>query len=139
MRTLYGTLKEGENRRCIVCCQQTASLLAHGFACFRRISSRLQVLSLTSRCGLLVDPSALTMHRGRTIKTFPIMSSFQSLTYLLTPWNRVLLVKLSGSQLIKKFLSFYGTRRFITAFTNSRNLFISRASSIHSMPLPPTS
>jgi len=79
------------------------------------------------------------MHWGSTFKKFPIMSSFQSLTYLLTPRNRVLPLKLSGSQQIKEFLSFYGTRMFITAFTNARHLFISWASSIQSIPLPPTS
>jgi len=40
------------------------------------------------------------------------------LTYLLTPWCRVLLEKLTGFQLVKKFPAFHGTRRFITAFTN---------------------
>ena len=35
------------------------------------------------------------------------------LTYLLTPWSRVLLEKLTGFQLVKKFPAFYGTRRFI--------------------------
>ena len=38
------------------------------------------------------------------------------LTYLLTPWCRVLLEKLTGLQLVKKFSAFYGTRSFITAF-----------------------
>ena len=32
--------------------------------------------------------------------------------YLLTPWCRVLLEKLTGLQLVKKFPAFYGTRRF---------------------------
>ena len=32
------------------------------------------------------------------------------LTYLLTPWSRVLLEKLTGSQLVKKFPAFYGSR-----------------------------
>jgi hypothetical protein len=31
------------------------------------------------------------------------------LTYLLTPWSRVPLEKLTGFQLVKKFLAFYGT------------------------------
>ena len=31
------------------------------------------------------------------------------LTYLLTPWCRVLLEKLTGLQLVKKFPAFYGT------------------------------
>jgi hypothetical protein len=38
-----------------------------------------------------------------------------NITYLLTPWSRVLLEKLTGLQLVKKFPAFYGTRRFITA------------------------
>ena len=40
------------------------------------------------------------------------------LTYLLTPWRRVLLEKLTGLQLVKKFPTFYGTRKFITALTS---------------------
>jgi hypothetical protein len=44
------------------------------------------------------------------------------LTYLLTPWSRVLLEKLTGFQLVKKFPAFHGTRRFITAFTSARYL-----------------
>jgi len=34
---------------------------------------------------------------------------------LVTPWSRVLLEKLTGSPLVKKFPALYGTRRFITA------------------------
>jgi hypothetical protein len=56
------------------------------------------------------------------------------LTYLLTLWSRVLLEKLTGSQLIKKFSAFYGTRRFITEFTSARHLSLSWASSIQSIP-----
>jgi len=37
-------------------------------------------------------------------------------------------------QLVKKFPAFYGTRRFITAFTNARHLSLSWASSIQSIP-----
>ena len=43
-------------------------------------------------------------------------------TYLLTPWCRVLLEKLTGLQLVKKFPAFHGTRRFITALTSVRHL-----------------
>jgi hypothetical protein len=42
--------------------------------------------------------------------------------YLLTQWSRDLLEKLTISQLVKKFLAFYGTRRFITASTDSFHL-----------------
>ena len=63
----------------------------------------------------------------------------QTLTYLLiTPWKRVLLEKVTGSQLVKKFPAFYGSRRFITAFTSVRHLSLSWATSIQSMPSHPT-
>ena len=42
---------------------------------------------------------------------------------LLTPWSGVLLEKLSGFQLGEKLPAFYGTRRFITAFTSARHLY----------------
>jgi hypothetical protein len=42
-------------------------------------------------------------------------------TYLLTPWSRVLLEKLTGLQVVKKFPAFYGTRRFIAAYTSARH------------------
>ena len=42
-----------------------------------------------------------------------ICSPTYLLTYLLTPWCRVLLEKLTGLQLAKKFPAFYGTRRLL--------------------------
>jgi hypothetical protein len=45
--------------------------------------------------------------------------------FLLNPWSRVLLENLTGSQLVKKFSAFYGTRRFINAFANARHLSLS--------------
>ena len=44
------------------------------------------------------------------------------LTYLITPWSRVLLEKLASLQLVKKFPAFYGTRRFLTALTSTRHI-----------------
>ena len=44
--------------------------------------------------------------------------------YLLTRWCRVLLQKLTGLQLVKKFPAFHGTRRFITALKSVRHLSI---------------
>jgi hypothetical protein len=61
------------------------------------------------------------------------------LSYLLTPWCRVLLGKLTGLQLVKKFPAFYGTQRFITALTSARQLSLSWASFIQSTHLHPTS
>jgi hypothetical protein len=42
-----------------------------------------------------------------------------------TPWSGVLLEKLTGLQLVKKLPAFYGTRRFITAFTSAHHLSLS--------------
>ena len=53
-------------------------------------------------------------------------------TYLLTPWCRVLLEQLTGLQLVKKFPTFHGTRRFITALTSVRHLSLSWASPVQS-------
>ena len=61
------------------------------------------------------------------------------LTYLLTPWCRVLLEKLTGLQLVKKFPAFHGTRRFITALTSVRHLSLSWVSPIQSIYPNPTS
>ena len=62
----------------------------------------------------------------------------QGFTYLLTPWCTVLLVKLTGLQLVKKFPTFHGTRRFITALTSVRHLSLSWASPIQSIYTHPT-
>ena len=61
------------------------------------------------------------------------------LACLLTPWYRVLLEKLTGLQLVKKFPAFHGTRRFITALTSVRHLSLSWASPIQSIYPHPTS
>ena len=61
------------------------------------------------------------------------------LTYLLTPWCRVLLEKLTGLQLVKKFPAFHGTRRFITVLTSVRHLYLSWANPIQSTDPYPTS
>jgi len=61
------------------------------------------------------------------------------LTYLLTPWCRVLLEQLTGLQLVKKFPAFHGIRRFITALTSARHLSLSWAMPIQSICPHPTS
>ena len=60
-------------------------------------------------------------------------------TYLLTPWCRALLEKLTGLQLVKKFPAYHGTWRFITALTSVRHLSLSCASPIQSIYPHPTS
>ena len=59
------------------------------------------------------------------------------LTYLLAPWSRVLLEKLTGSAASQEIPRIFGTRRFITVLTSARHLSLSWANSIQSpQPLP---
>ena len=60
-------------------------------------------------------------------------------TYLLTARCRVLLEKLTGLQLVKKFPAFHGTWRFITALTSVRHLSLYWAKPIQSTYPHPTS
>ena len=76
----------------------------------------------------------------RTVPPSIIRSfSLYALTYLLTPWYRILLEKLTGLQLVKRFSAFHGTRRFITALTSVRHLSLSWASPIQSIYPHPAS
>ena len=61
------------------------------------------------------------------------------LTNLPNPWCRVLLENLTGLQLVKEFLAFHGTRRFITALTSVRHLSLSWAGPIQSIYPHPNS
>jgi hypothetical protein len=45
--------------------------------------------------------------------------------YLLTPCSRVLLEKLTGFQLVKKFPAFYEAQRFNIALTSARHMSLS--------------
>ena len=72
------------------------------------------------------------------LETLRNESSF-TFIYLLTPWYRDLLEKLTGLQLVKKFPTFHGTRRFITALTRVRHLSLSWASPFQSIYPHPTS
>ena len=80
---------------------------------------------------LLVAASCLSLH------SVHVESKRES--YLLTPWCRVLLEKLTGLQLVKKFPAFHGTRRFITALTSVRHLSLSWENPIQSTYPHPTS
>ena len=73
-----------------------------------------------------------TIHPLRTVRRHAVPIT-NLLTYLLTPWCRVLLEKPTGLQLVKKFLAFHRTRKFITALTSVRHLSLSWASPIQAI------
>jgi deferrochelatase/peroxidase EfeB len=91
---------------------------------------------------LLTPSSEVSIHSVPTVKGQElkrIHKLFHLLTYLLTPWRRVLLEQLTGLLLVKKFPAFHGTRRFITALTSVRHLSLSWASPIRTTYPHPTS
>ena len=66
-------------------------------------------------------------------------STTTTTTTTTTPCCRVLLQKLTGLQLVKKFPAFHGTRRFITALTSVRHLSLFWAGPIQYIYPHPTS
>jgi hypothetical protein len=93
------------------------------------------------QCVLLFRPPCPpSLENSRIIELFMMhISCLLGRTTLLTPWSRVLPEKLKHPELLKKSPAFYGTRRFITAFTRARHLSLSLARLIQSMPPHPTS
>jgi hypothetical protein len=61
----------------------------------------------------------------------------QNLTYLLTPWNRVLLEKLTGFAASQEIPRIYGNRKFITVSTSARHLSLV-LSPLHPVPTTPS-
>ena len=82
--------------------------------------------------------SNLIYHSWKTTTQLEWLETSSMITYLLTPWCRVLLEKLTGLQPVKKFPAFYGTRRFITKLTSFRHPSLSWASPIQSTHPQPT-
>ena len=50
------------------------------------------------------------------------MERQRDITYLLTPWSRVLLEKLTGSVASQEIPPIFGTRRFLTVLTSASHL-----------------
>jgi hypothetical protein len=63
------------------------------------------------------------VNKETNIKIYVLYICVCVCVYLYAPWCRVLLEKLTGLQLVKKFPAFYGTRRFITALTSHVSIY----------------
>jgi len=94
--------------------------------------SFMELGHLLTRSGLMYPEDSLKVYHNSFASWGVVFH------YLLTPWCRVLLEKLIGLQLVKKFPAFHGTGRFITTLTSVRHLSLSWASPIQStyIPLP---
>ena len=91
-------------------------------------SIRLKEWSISRHCSFISEENLANSY----LLTYVI-------SYSITPWSRVLLEKLIGLQLVKKFPTFYVTRRFISPVTSAHHLSLSWARSIQSTPPHPTS
>jgi len=89
-------------------------------------------------CQFLIFSSAPPTRSAYDLSSFHRLGFTSFLTYLLTPWRIVLLEKLTGLQLVKKFPAFYGNRMFITVFKSVRHLSPSWSSSIQAIPPHPS-
>jgi len=90
-------------------------------------------ISWIIKCLIIIDARCKYLKKSNCVVR---RHTYLLVTSLLTPWCRVLLEKLTDPQLVKKFPTFYGTRRFITAITNACHLSLFWARSIQSMPPP---
>ena len=87
--------------------------------------SKCLLFKETSLLKFIPITSIVILFDLRTLKLKVVRSSKTSVPYLFTPWSRMLPKNVTGSQLVKKFPAFYGTRTFITAFTSARHLSLS--------------
>ena len=99
---------------------------------------RLLVLWDVANCSWLTTCLSAWRSHWNGVSFCAGVKLFSDITYLFTLWSRVLPEKLTVPQLVIKFPAFYGTRRFITAFTRTSHLSLFYAKSIQSMLPHPT-
>ena len=84
------------------------------------------------QCGFRRDKSTTERNVHLNSKVTGICSHL-SIIVILTPRSRGFSEKITGPQLVRKLPAFYGTRRFIAAFTTASHLSLSLAKTIRSM------
>ena len=92
---------------------------------FRKCLSKIPRKHEIKKLQITVILGTAHAHGKVLIHTCEIFNMGNNITYLLTPWSRVLLEKLASLKLVKKFPAFYRTRRFLTALTSARHLSLS--------------
>jgi len=109
----------------------------HGSMCWEGVVSISNFLKNILHFVLQLHPVIILIIVFHSLRTLLLLTDFPqnmkplSITaweYLLTPWNRVFLEKLTSFQQVKKFPTFYGTWRFITVFTSACHLSLSKVS-----------
>jgi hypothetical protein len=141
---------------CVYFIWNNACRLSTFFCCYtlwkikRKIfSSPIQLFTFTDLAPLIAYNSYVPLHLDNSnYSSFRFMLRYPKNikinlvihnTWILTPWSRVLLEKLTGSAASQEIPRIYGTRKFITILTSARHLTLSWARSIQSPQPPPTS
>jgi hypothetical protein len=96
--------------------------------CFYQARLHCQLKYVLKWRGLVNGVQQSTMHCKRKIML--------EQTNLLTPWSRVFPKKPTRPQTVKKSSVFYGTRRFITAFTTVRHMSLPEQELSNTCPHP---
>ena len=81
-------------------------------------------LLVTINCRLLFIVTACFYTYFKNCSSFTRKLKDWHASSINTPWSRVLLEKLIGLHPVKKFPTFYGTRRYITTFTSACHLLL---------------
>jgi hypothetical protein len=92
------------------------------------------MLELRALCGYKIAIYGCACNAISHEKRFVLLVYF-IITYLPTPWSRVLLEKLTGFAASQEIPRIYGTRKFVTVLTSACHLPAS-SSSHNPLPLP---
>jgi hypothetical protein len=111
--------------------EETRWLKAHAVAAV--VGQYVFLLLKTTGFGLFTNHYQ-TQAKNRYEKEYQMCTIYVPKSSVITQWSRGLPEKLTGFQLVKKFAVFYGTERFVTAFTRACLQSVSWARSIQSMP-----
>ena len=106
--------------------------LSHKIRLNSLVLSHCSTTSIMLQNTYVVDWHCLVINCNKQSYITPLNTHSDIITYLLTPWCRVL-EQLNGLQLVKKFPAFHGTRRFLTALTSVRYLSLPWTSPIQSI------
>ena len=110
------------------CCAgygQLAGCCEHGSGIFGSMKGREFLYQLRNKKGSAAMSYLINEGQSSLCGSAAVVTNTDPCTYLLTPWSRVLLEKLTGSAASQEIHRIFGTRRFITVPTSARHLSLS--------------
>jgi hypothetical protein len=99
-----------------ICIPRPPILLSHNSECYRTYRKVVELINVHCTFSIPYVPVRMS-YMFQMNSSVPIRNVYNLEPTLTHSWNRALLEKLPIVQLLENFPAFYGTRRFITAFT----------------------